>query len=416
MSKKDILKKEIKRIIKETFFVEEEMLSERKWCKKKQLGQLCSRHTNDKRYGTLVWTNTKNGCECKGGGQTAAWKHTPGSNTGGGKGIDNTLNLKGPLNESYYCNGAGQNATTHPGCRQIGRNCINWREDPAVAGTMGYSQAADAWECVPNVLNVAQGGDPLSADDLTPSRDFDSGTRKPTKGRQLPKLAARNMVRETFKNILDEPTMDTPSADRPNGVYHCYECRDAGGWFSKSKCYHTSTAITYGTGRPGYCLHQGECQEQGCSGGEGEMRSMDMEPSLDYMMNESAANVFCEREGLDDEEVTNFRLTPIGENGKRLKTINIDKNHEAIRGLDLTKASKVKQLTKGKNNVREVEDAPRDLTPQTGKFFCCWLRGGCCEWTRILPVSSVATYGYSVTHYELGWDACCGNSGKGRCC
>lgn len=405
MSKKENLKKEIKRIIKETFFVEEEMLSERKWCKKKRLGQLCSRHTNDKRYGTLVWTNTKNGCECKGKGQTAAWKHTPGSNTGGGKGIDNTLNLKGPLNESYYCNGAGQNATSHPGCRKIGRNCINWREDPAVAGTMGYSQAADAWECVPNVLNVAQGGGPLSADDLTPSRDFDSGTRKPTKGRQLPKLAARNMVRETFKNILDEPTMDTPSADRPNGVYHCYECRDAGGWFSKSKCHHTSTAITYGTGRPGYCPTKGECEGQGCSGGEKTMRSMDMEPSLDYMMNEATANIVCEREGQDhDGDITNFKITP-ADGGK---TINVDQNHELyqniIRQISNSNGKIVKQLTKGQDSSKgnRLNEGP----------FCCWFRGGCCEWTHYLNLG----YQDRAQYWEVRYPACCGNSSKGRCC
>ena len=43
------------------------------------------------------------------------------------------------------------------------------------------------------------------------------------------------------------------------------------------------------------------------------------------------------------------------------------KNHKIIRALDLTNATKVRQLTKGENNIREVKDAPRDLTPQTGK-------------------------------------------------
>ena len=37
--------------------------------------------------------------------------------------------LKESLNESYYCNGAGQNASSHPGCRIHGEPCINWDEN-----------------------------------------------------------------------------------------------------------------------------------------------------------------------------------------------------------------------------------------------------------------------------------------------
>ena len=106
--------------------------------------------------------------------------------------------LKESLNESYYCNGAGQNASSHPGCRIHGEPCINWDEN--TAGVMGQNaNNPDDWQCIPNELNVTQGGDPLSPNNLTPSSNFDTGTRKPNKFKQLAKLAARNMVRE---NIL----------------------------------------------------------------------------------------------------------------------------------------------------------------------------------------------------------------------
>ncbi len=375
MSKKENLKKEIKKIIKETFFAEEEMLSERKWCKKSLLGQLCERFPNDKRYGTLVWTNTKNGCECKGKGQTAAWKHTPGSNTGGGKGIDNTLNLKGPLNESYYCNGAGQNATTHPGCREIGKNCINWREDPAVAGTMGYSHGADMWECIPNTLNVTQGGDPLSADDLTPSRDFDSGTRKPTKGRQLSKLAARNMVRETSENTLDGSIKEANWCWLP--------------WNYNSE----------------WCRYRRRIKKMGKVGDSVAPPKPNFEPTIDSMMNEATANIVCEREGQDhDGDITNFKITP-ADGGK---TINVDQNHELyqniIRQISNSNGKIVKQLTKGQDSSKgnRLNEGP----------FCCWFRGGCCEWTHYLNLG----YQDRAQYWEVRYPACCGNSSKGRCC
>ena len=76
----------------------------------------------------------------------------------------------------YYCNGGGQNATTHGACRTVGLNCINWREEPAVAGVMGYSQAANLWECIPNFNSTVPGGGhddfgPLDADDIALPKD-----------------------------------------------------------------------------------------------------------------------------------------------------------------------------------------------------------------------------------------------------
>jgi hypothetical protein len=152
------------------------------------------------------------------------------------------------------------------------------------------------------------------------------------------------------------------------------------------------------------------------------VRSAEVKPtgggkiSMDRMMRESATNLFCEREGLDDEEVTTFRITSIGKNGERGESSIANKNHKIIRALDLTNATKVRQLTKGENNIREVEDAPRDLTPQTGKYFCCWLRGGCCEWERNYDAPHRDSSHKEWAGYVIEWDACCGNSGKGRCC
>ena len=127
---------------------------------------------------------------------------------------------------SYYCNGAGQNATTHPGCREVGRDCINWREEPAVAGTMGYSQDADHWECIPNEISVTPGG----GDDDFGIRDAD---RALTKGGSTYKGnidKAMNTVRlseselvNLIKGVINEQ-QGPPGPGGYAGGTPCYAC------------------------------------------------------------------------------------------------------------------------------------------------------------------------------------------------
>ena len=105
------------------------------------------------------------------------------------------------LNESYYCNGAGQNASSHPGCREHGAACINWGE--GVAGTMGQNvNDPDDWQCVPNELNVGTGGTgggPLSGDDLVVKTK--GGNKNPF---YKPKPSIDQMMREAAKGIVKE--------------------------------------------------------------------------------------------------------------------------------------------------------------------------------------------------------------------
>tara|TARA_R110001592_G_scaffold7371_4_gene41334 strand:+ start:666 stop:1487 length:822 start_codon:yes stop_codon:yes gene_type:complete len=254
--------------------------------------------------------------------------------------------FKESLNESYYCNGAGQNASSHPGCREHGAACINWGE--GVAGTMGQNvNDPDDWQCVPNELNVGTGGTgggPLSGDDLVVKTK--GGTRKPNKGKQLAKLAARNMVRETDQD-----------------------------------------------------------QFKTTGGGD--------KPSMDRMMRESATNLFCEREGQDDGEVTTFRITSIGKNGEKGESSKANRNHKVIRNLDITNATKVRQLTKGQDSSQEdrLNEGP----------LCCWFRGGCCGWEKNLPDPHTSWNPEDKRYeqwagYVIEWNACCGNSSKGGCC
>jgi len=137
--------------------------------------------------------------------------------------------LKESLNESYYCNGAGQNASSHPGCRIHGEPCINWDEN--TAGVMGQNaNNPDDWQCIPNELNVTQGGDPLSPNNLTPSSNFDTGTRKPNKFKQLAKLAARNMVRENSL-LLESYYCNTYNQNGVSSVQNskCMQCAQQNG-------------------------------------------------------------------------------------------------------------------------------------------------------------------------------------------
>ena len=409
----------------------------------------------------------------------------------------------GMLNESYYFNGSGQNASSHPGCRIHGEPCINWDEN--TAGVMGQNaNNPDDWQCIPNGM-VIGGTDTGPTFDLAPSQ-------------KNPKFNSPNLIRRATRNMLEADEL-------PSSTDGCGCCRDGfaatgrfvpcckwckggraiaptmdmreaeyitGGGNKKCPCCKTgyescckdcwkkgllpettrlSEAETCWFGRANYVNAGYTCVARGCNfngptlnpggwasindgaGYENESecnqwmavqmtmpggnpgtnnptlaatnfvptRSTDRpagggEISMDRMMRESATNLFCEREGLDDEEVTTFRITSIGKNGERGESSIANKNHKIIRALDLTNATKVRQLTKGENNIREVEDAPRDLTPQTGKYFCCWLRGGCCGWERNYDAPHRDSNHNDWAGYVIEWDACCGNSGKGRCC
>lgn len=130
---------------------------------------------------------------------------------------------------------------------------------------------------------------------------------------------------------------------------------------------------------------------------------------LRKIIRESLNNIIREREGQDDGDVTNYTVV-YDETGE---TINVDRNHKMWREISRIaqsgKAQKGKQLTKGEEskNLREDKQILNEI------FGCCWIRGGCCEWVK------TANYG----HYEdrpgyitISWSACCGNSGKGKCC
>ena len=116
----------------------------------------------------------------------------------------------------------------------------------------------------------------------------------------------------------------------------------------------------------------------------------------------------------DDGEVTTFTITSIGENGEKGKTIKANRNHKVIRNLDLTNATKIKQLTKG-------QDPSKEDRLNEG-ILCCWLRGGCCGWEQNFPFPHSTGWNPDDKTYEhwagyvIEWNACCGNSGKGGCC
>ena len=128
----------------------------------------------------------------------------------------------------------------------------------------------------------------------------------------------------------------------------------------------------------------------------------------------------------DDGDVTNFRVTAYNEDGRKGEVMNVSNTHELYGKIskEISSGGEVKkQLTKGKDTtsgtLAEVEDVTRE--PQTEKFLCCWLRGGCCGWEKNLPMPHYANTGYNGAlelwaGYVIEWDACCGNSKKGRCC
>jgi hypothetical protein len=53
------------------------------------------------------------------------------------------------LNENVPCNPNGQNPQTHANCRSIGKACLGIYQGVGYFGVMGYSQAADLWDCIP---------------------------------------------------------------------------------------------------------------------------------------------------------------------------------------------------------------------------------------------------------------------------
>ena len=136
--------------------------------------------------------------------------------------------------------------------------------------------------------------------------------------------------------------------------------------------------------------------------------------SIDRMMREATENLFYEQEGQDDGDVINYRLTSTNKNGERGKTIKANRNHKVIRNLDLTNATKIKQLTKG-------QDPSKEDRLNEG-ILCCWLRGGCCGWEQNFPFPHSTGWNPDDKTYEhwagyvIEWNACCGNSGKGGCC
>ena len=111
----------------------------------------------------------------------------------------------------------------------------------------------------------------------------------------------------------------------------------------------------------------------------------------------------------NDGDVTNYRLV----NKKTGDVVNIDRNHETIRGTGLTKGRKGKQLTKG-GGTKTINEG----------ILCCAFRRGCCEWSHNLPyrhtTAGVGDDGYYHVQewagYHVEWNGCCGNSRKGGCC
>ena len=136
-------------------------------------------------------------------------------------------------------------------------------------------------------------------------------------------------------------------------------------------------------------------------------------PDLKELMNEAATNVFCEQEvKKNDGEVEVYRVT----NQDTGEMINVDRSHEmwpeVSSAVQKGNPRKVKQLTKG----QEGESGER-INEFFGflKGWCCWFRGGCCGWEKNLPMPH-SHMGYYYAGYVIEWDACCGNSQKGRCC
>ena len=109
-------KSELKNIIKR--ILEEEILSERKWCPWWKLGKSCD--GGDGR-GNGTWTNTVNGCQCSYGGMTHDWMKVPSSDP-----IGNEKIATGPcICSNWQTQADGSN------------KCIQW--SPPGCGDKGFS-------------------------------------------------------------------------------------------------------------------------------------------------------------------------------------------------------------------------------------------------------------------------------------
>jgi hypothetical protein len=177
------------------------------------------------------------------------------------------------LNESYYCNGAGQNASSHPGCREHGAACINWGE--GVAGTMGQNvNDPDDWQCVPNELNVGTGGTgggPLSGDDLVVKTK--GGNTKPSINPNdgVYKLKSANIMKEAELR-----------------KYSCYTCK---GGFWKGNCVHNASILAPYGQRPSDCQSLSDCNSSCTRRGSISQSDDNLKPSIDEMMREAAKNI-----------------------------------------------------------------------------------------------------------------------------
>ena len=101
-----------------------------------------------------------------------------------------------------------------------------------------------------------------------------------------------------------------------------------------------------------------------------------------------------EREQEREVEVYHVNSSKTGGN-----TIKVDRNHEmwseVKKGVSMCTPKKVKKSTKLNEGI-----------------FCCWARGGCCDFL----IDSYDDPNCPLTEIVIGWGGCCGNSGKGSCC
>jgi len=159
--------------------------------------------------------------------------------------------IKQMLNESYYCNGSGQNASSHPGCRKHGEPCINWGEN--TAGVMGQNaNNPDDWQCIPN-------GMVIGGSNLGPTLDLAPSQRNPKFNN--PNLR-RPSVREEKQMLNEACTCYT--ANPIGGMDIVYDvCHSSGSMqvFSHPFCCSGSVAPSFVASEP--CLEQGMVQPAG---------------------------------------------------------------------------------------------------------------------------------------------------------
>ena len=125
------------------------------------------------------------------------------------------------------------------------------------------------------------------------------------------------------------------------------------------------------------------------------------ETELVNLINRVINEAKTEGRGKTERDVEVYHLT----NKETGKTTRVDRNHEMWSRVKSIASKgtpkKVRQTTKGKLNE--------------GKLFCCWFRGGCCDF--VVSEKGNESNGLNP-HIEwlIGWSACCKNSSKGACC